>query len=53
MRLLLTHGYFVAEDAKEQKIMKPYVPLGDSLSVVSPSSERLGHGDLGFDVRFA
>src|SRR6185437_8487722 len=28
MRLLLTHGYFIAEDPKEQKIMKPYVPLG-------------------------
>jgi radical SAM superfamily enzyme YgiQ (UPF0313 family) len=28
MRLLLTHGYFLGEDVKEQKIMKPYVPLG-------------------------
>ncbi|HVW07376.1 MAG TPA: radical SAM protein, partial [Bryobacteraceae bacterium] len=28
MRLLLTHGYFIAEDPKEQKIMKPYAPLG-------------------------
>jgi anaerobic magnesium-protoporphyrin IX monomethyl ester cyclase len=28
MRLLLTHGYFLADDFKEQKIMKPYVPLG-------------------------
>jgi anaerobic magnesium-protoporphyrin IX monomethyl ester cyclase len=28
MRLLLTHGYFLADDVKEQKIMKPYVPLG-------------------------
>lgn len=28
MRLLLTHGYFLSEDAKEQNIMKPYVPLG-------------------------
>ena len=26
--LLLTHGYFLFEDPKEQKIMKPYVPLG-------------------------
>ena len=26
--LLLTHGYFLCEDAKELKIMKPYVPLG-------------------------
>lgn len=27
-RLLLTHGYFLAEDAKEQAIMRPYPPLG-------------------------
>src|SRR5271156_1593032 len=26
--LLLTHGYFLYEDPKEMKIMKPYVPLG-------------------------
>src|SRR5687767_12784616 len=28
MDLLLTHGYFLSEDAKELQIMKPYVPLG-------------------------
>jgi anaerobic magnesium-protoporphyrin IX monomethyl ester cyclase len=28
MDLLLTHGYFLEEDVKEQAIMKPYVPLG-------------------------
>jgi radical SAM superfamily enzyme YgiQ (UPF0313 family) len=28
VKLLLTHGYFLAEDAKEQQIMKPYAPLG-------------------------
>lgn len=28
MKLLLTHGYFLAEDPKEIRIMKPYVPLG-------------------------
>jgi anaerobic magnesium-protoporphyrin IX monomethyl ester cyclase len=28
MRLLLTHGYVLAEDPKEQQIMKPYAPLG-------------------------
>jgi anaerobic magnesium-protoporphyrin IX monomethyl ester cyclase len=26
--LLLTHGYFLYEDAKEKQIMKPYAPLG-------------------------
>ena len=28
MDLLLTHGYFLGEDPKEQQIMKPYAPLG-------------------------
>jgi len=28
MELLLTHGYFLDEDPKELKVMKPYVPLG-------------------------
>jgi len=28
MDLLLTHGYFIEEDAKELQIMKPYAPLG-------------------------
>jgi radical SAM superfamily enzyme YgiQ (UPF0313 family) len=27
-RFLLTHGFFLAEDAKEQQIMRPYPPLG-------------------------
>ena len=28
MDLLLTHGYFLDDDAKERQIMKPYPPLG-------------------------
>lgn len=28
MKLLLTHGYFLHEDAYERRIMKPYPPLG-------------------------
>jgi radical SAM superfamily enzyme YgiQ (UPF0313 family) len=28
VRLLLTHGFFLSEDAKEQQIMRPYPPLG-------------------------
>jgi radical SAM superfamily enzyme YgiQ (UPF0313 family) len=28
MDVLLTHGYFIAEDEKEQAIMRPYPPLG-------------------------
>jgi radical SAM superfamily enzyme YgiQ (UPF0313 family) len=28
MRLLLTHGFFLCEDPKEQQILRPYPPLG-------------------------
>ena len=28
MSLVLTHTYYLHEDYKEQKIMKPYAPLG-------------------------
>lgn len=28
MDILLTHGYFISEDPHEQKVMKPYPPLG-------------------------
>jgi radical SAM superfamily enzyme YgiQ (UPF0313 family) len=28
MKVVLTHGYFIQEDAKEQEIMRPYPPLG-------------------------
>ncbi len=28
MTVLLTHGYFLADDAAEQRVMKPYPPLG-------------------------
>jgi len=28
MRLLLTHGFFLAEDPKEQQVLRPYPPLG-------------------------
>ena len=28
MNVVLTHGYFIEEDEKEQKIMRPYPPLG-------------------------
>ena len=27
-RIVLTHSYFLADDPKEQAIMKPYPPLG-------------------------
>src|SRR6266542_718939 len=28
MKIILTHGYFLSEDPKEQLIMRPYPPLG-------------------------
>lgn len=28
LKILLTHGYFLNEDAKEKEIMRPYPPLG-------------------------
>ncbi len=28
MKILLSHGYFLADDPKEQAIMRPYPPLG-------------------------
>ena len=28
MDLLLTHGFFLAEDAEEQRVMRPHPPLG-------------------------
>ena len=28
MDILLTHGYFLALDERERKVMRPYPPLG-------------------------
>ena len=28
MKVPLSHGYFLAEDAKERELMRPYPPLG-------------------------
>lgn len=44
MDLLLSHGYFLAEDAQERRIMKPYPPLG----LLYISAHLKGRG---FDVR--
>ncbi len=40
--ILLTHGYFLGEDEKEQQIMKPYAPLG--LLYLSAYLKRAGFG---------
>ncbi len=50
MRLLLTHGYFLAEDVKEQQIMKPYAPLG--LLYLSSHLRSKGHKVELYDSTF-
>jgi radical SAM superfamily enzyme YgiQ (UPF0313 family) len=49
-RLLLTHGYFLAEDEKEQAIMKPYPPLG--LLYLAAWLKGLGHRVDVYDSTF-
>ncbi|MBS0379666.1 MAG: B12-binding domain-containing radical SAM protein [Proteobacteria bacterium] len=49
-RLLLTHGYFLSEDEKEQQIMKPYPPLG--LLYLSAYLKSRGHAVELFDSTF-
>lgn len=51
MKILLTHGYFLAEDPKEQAIMKPYVPLG--ILSVSAYLESKGFDNNIFDSTFS
>jgi len=50
-QVLLTHGYFIAEDAKEQEIMRPYAPLG--LLYVSAYLRTAGIPVEVFDSTFA
>jgi len=49
--ILLTHGYFIAEDEKEQQIMKPYPPLG--LLYVSAYLKENGYENTIFDSTFS
>jgi anaerobic magnesium-protoporphyrin IX monomethyl ester cyclase len=48
--VLLTHGYFLAEDEKERQIMKPYPPLG--LLYLSAYLKRAGLSVEVFDSTF-
>jgi anaerobic magnesium-protoporphyrin IX monomethyl ester cyclase len=48
--ILLTHGYFLAEDAKERQIMKPYPPLG--LLYLSAYLKAHGHSVEVYDSTF-
>lgn len=49
--LLLTHGYFLFQDAKEVEIMKPYAPLG--LLYLSAYLKRAGFAVEVWDSTFA
>jgi anaerobic magnesium-protoporphyrin IX monomethyl ester cyclase len=50
MDILLSHGYFIAEDEHEQKIMKPYPPLG--LLYISSHLKAQGFEVLVYDSTF-
>lgn len=50
MKILLTHGYFLAEDPKEQLIMRPYVPLG--ILYISAFLQQQGYDNEVFDSTF-
>jgi len=51
MKVLLTHGYFLHEDSAEQKIMKPYPPLG--ILYISSYLEKQGIANEIFDTTFS
>jgi anaerobic magnesium-protoporphyrin IX monomethyl ester cyclase len=48
--ILLTHGYFLAEDEKERQIMKPYPPLG--LLYLAAYLKKSGHSVEVYDSTF-
>ncbi len=50
-RVVLTHGYFLADDPKEQAIMKPYPPLG--ILYISAFLEKNGVPNEVFDTTFS
>jgi len=51
MKILLTHGYFLEEDPKEQIIMRPYPPLG--ILYISSYLEEHGYANEVFDSTFS
>lgn len=50
MKILLTHGYFLCDDAVEKRIMKPYIPLG-ILYISAYLSQRNTENDV-YDTTF-
>ena len=51
MNVLLSHGYFIEDDPKEQAIMKPYPPLG--LLSISAWLKQEGIPNTVFDSTFS
>jgi radical SAM superfamily enzyme YgiQ (UPF0313 family) len=51
MDILLTHGYFIAEDAHEQQVMKPYPTLG--LLYIASHLKKQGFDVDLFDTTFS
>lgn len=51
MKVLLTHAYFLEDDLKEQKIMRPYVPLG--ILYISAYLEEQGIKNEVYDTTFS
>ena len=51
MSLLFTHAYYLSDDLKEQKIMKPYPPLG--LLYVSAYIQNKNIANDVFDTTFS
>lgn len=51
MDILLAHGYFLRDDATEQRVMKPYVPLG--ILSLSAFLKRAGAAVGVFDATFS
>ncbi|MBP1683669.1 MAG: radical protein [Ignavibacteriaceae bacterium] len=51
MKVLLTHGYFLNEDSTEQRIMKPYAPLG--ILYISAYLKEHGIDNNIFDTTFS
>src|SRR5688572_22014676 len=51
MKVLLTHGYFLYDDLKEQEIMRPYSPLG--ILYISAYLEMNGIDNAVFDSTFS
>jgi radical SAM superfamily enzyme YgiQ (UPF0313 family) len=51
VNILLTHGYFLAEDPTEQRVMKPYPPLG--ILYISSYLRQHGVESAVFDTTFS